>query len=69
MAFDYLCFFSNGANHQADLAIGNFGVNPFKNSDFDPKLYTETMGWDKEIAESYTKTLKDMEKVKIEFSL
>ena len=37
MAFDYLCFFSNGANHQADLAIGNFGVNPFKNSDFDPQ--------------------------------
>ena len=64
MAFDYLCFFSNGANHQADLAIGNFGVNPFKNSDFDPNLYIDTMGWDKEIAESYTKTLKDMEKSK-----
>jgi multiple sugar transport system substrate-binding protein len=64
MAFDYLCFFSNGANHQADLAIGNFGVNPFKNSDFDPKLYIDTMGWDPEIANSYTKTLKDMEKSK-----
>ena len=44
MAFDYLCFFSNGANHQADLAIGNFGVNPFKNSDFDPNIYIDTMG-------------------------
>ena len=64
MAFDYLCFFSNGANHQADLAIGNFGVNPFKNSDFDPQLYIDTMGWDPEIANSYTKTLKDMEKSK-----
>ena len=50
MAFDYLCFFSNGANHQADLAIGNFGVNPFKNSDFDPNIYINTMGWDPEIA-------------------
>jgi hypothetical protein len=64
MAFDYLCFFSNGANHQADLAIGNFGVNPFKNSDFDPNLYIDTMGWDADIAKSYTKTLKDMEKSK-----
>ncbi|MDA9751605.1 amidase family protein [bacterium] len=64
MAFDYLCFFSNGANHQADLAIGNFGVNPFKNSDFDPQLYINTMGWDADIANSYTKTLKDMEKSK-----
>ena len=62
MAFDYLCFFSNGANHQADLAIGRFGVNPFKNSDFDPNIYINCMGWDPEIANSYTKTLLDMEK-------
>jgi ABC-type glycerol-3-phosphate transport system substrate-binding protein len=34
MAFDYLCFFANDANHQADIAIGRFGVNPFKKSDF-----------------------------------
>ena len=25
MAFDYLCFFANDANHQADIAIGRFG--------------------------------------------
>ena len=62
MAFDYLCFFSNGANHQADLAIGRFGVNPFKNSDFDPNIYINSMGWDPEIANSYTQTLLDMEK-------
>jgi hypothetical protein len=36
----------NGANHQADLAIGRFGVNPFKNSDFDPNIYINSMGWD-----------------------
>ena len=35
-----------------------------KNSDFDPNLYIDTMGWDPEIANSYTKTLKDMEKSK-----
>ena len=39
MAFDYLCFFANDANHQADITIGRFGVNPFKKSDFDPQIY------------------------------
>ena len=34
MAFDYLCFFANDANHQADIAIGRFGVNPFRNQIF-----------------------------------
>tara|TARA_B100000029_G_scaffold239948_1_gene237124 strand:- start:257 stop:1006 length:750 start_codon:yes stop_codon:yes gene_type:complete len=61
MAFDYLCFFANDANHQADLAIGRFGVNPFKKSDFDPNIYIDTMGWDPEIAKSYTDTLLEME--------
>ena len=61
MAFDYLCFFANDANHQADLAIGRFGVNPFKKSDFDPNIYIDTMGWDPEIARSYTETLLGME--------
>ena len=70
MAFDYLCFFSNGANHQADLAIGRFGVNPFKNSDFDPNIYINSMGWDPEIANSYTQnTFRYGKKVITEFSL
>ena len=30
MAFDYLCFFSNEANTLADLQIGRFGVNPYR---------------------------------------
>ena len=61
MAFDYLCFFSNDANHQADIAIGRFGVNPFKKSDFVPNIYVERQGWDEQIAKEYTQTLLDME--------
>ena len=61
MAFDYLCFFANDANHQADIAIGRFGVNPFKKSDFVPEIYVERQGWDRDIAEEYSKTLLDME--------
>ena len=61
MAFDYLCFFSNDANHQADIAIGRFGVNPFRKSDFDPDLYVKNQGWDPEIANEYSRTLLDME--------
>ena len=61
VAFDYLCFFANDANHQADIAIGRFGVNPFKKSDFVPELYVERQGWDPEIAKQYAETLMEME--------
>ena len=61
MAFDYLCFFANDANHQADIAIGRFGVNPFKKSDFVAELYIERQGWDADIARDYAETLLDME--------
>ena len=61
MAFDYLCFFANDANHQADIAIGRFGVNPFKKSDFVPEIYVERQGWDPEIAQQYADTLMEME--------
>ena len=61
MAFDYLCFFANDANHQADIAIGRFGVNPFKKSDFVPEIYVERQGWDPEIAKQYADTLMEME--------
>ena len=54
-------FFANDANHQADIAIGRFGVNPFKKSDFVPEIYVERQGWDRDIAEEYSKTLLDME--------
>jgi multiple sugar transport system substrate-binding protein len=49
MAFDYLCFFANDANHQADIGIGRFGVNPFKKSDFVPEIYVERQGWDQRL--------------------
>ena len=61
MAFDYLCFFANDANHQADIAIGRFGVNPFKKSDFVPEIYVERQGWDEKIAKEYSETLINME--------
>lgn len=61
MAFDYLCFFANDANHQADIAIGRFGVNPFKKSDFVPEIYVNRQGWDPDIANEYVQTLLDME--------
>ena len=61
MAFDYLCFFANDANHQADIAIGRFGVNPFRKSDFIPEIYVERQGWDSEIAKQYSETLLAME--------
>ena len=56
MAFDYLCFFANEANHQADIGIGRFGVNPFRNDDFKAEVWTQ-IGWDKDIAESYVDTV------------
>ena len=60
MAFDYLCFFANEANHQADIGIGRFGVNPFRNDDFKADVWTQ-IGWDKDIAQSYVDTLAQME--------
>ena len=61
MAFDYLCFFANPANHAADLSIGRFGINPYRKSDFDPNYYVENQGWDRKVAETYTATLSGME--------
>jgi multiple sugar transport system substrate-binding protein len=61
MAFDYLCFFANGANHQADIGIGRFGVNPFMEADFEAEVWTD-IGWDAQVAQEYVDTLADMEK-------
>jgi multiple sugar transport system substrate-binding protein len=61
MAFDYLCFFANPANHAADLRTGRFGVNPYRKVDFDPNYYIENQGWDKTTAQTYTATLSGME--------
>ena len=60
VAFDYLCFFANDANHVADLGVGRFGVNPYKKSDFDAEIYMAN-GWDPLVALSYASTLMEME--------
>ena len=61
MAFDFLCFFSNDANTALDLTIGRFGINPYRNAHFDAAFW-EKQGWSKQTAETYVKTLSDMEK-------
>jgi multiple sugar transport system substrate-binding protein len=58
MAFDYLCFFGNEANTLADLQIGRFGVNPYREAHFDPAFYETELGWDVNTATTYTDTLK-----------
>ncbi|WP_198947746.1 ABC transporter substrate-binding protein [Haematobacter missouriensis] len=61
MAFDYLCFFANEANTTADLQIGRFGINPYRDSHFDPAFYQAELGWDARVAETYTSTLKSVD--------
>lgn len=61
MAFDYLCFFSNEANTLADLQIGRFGVNPYREAHFDPAFYVSEMGWDAQVAQTYADTLRSID--------
>lgn len=60
MAFDFLCFFSNETNARSDLQIGRFGVNPYRNSHFDVDFW-KSQGWENQTAETYVKTLSEME--------
>lgn len=60
MAFDYLCFFSNGANTDHDLKIGRFGVNPYRKSHFNVDFW-KAQGWKAKTAETYVGTLSTME--------
>lgn len=57
MAFDYLCFFGNAANHTIDLSIGRFGVNPGRTGDFELSFWTDTVGWDETAASTYIDTM------------
>lgn len=57
MAFDYLCFFGNAANHTIDLSIGRFGVNPGRSGDFELDFWTDTVGWDQTSASTYIDTM------------
>jgi multiple sugar transport system substrate-binding protein len=57
-AFDLLGFHANRRNHQADLMIGRFGMNPFRRSDLDPRFWIERAGWHPEVARSYVEMLE-----------
>lgn len=57
-AFDFLAFFANPENHAADLLVGRFGINPFRRSDLDAELWIRRAGWDREVADSYVRTLE-----------
>jgi multiple sugar transport system substrate-binding protein len=61
LAFDYLCFFGNAANHAIDLTIGRFGVNPGRNADYETSFWTDQAGWEAQSAESYIATLTNYE--------
>jgi multiple sugar transport system substrate-binding protein len=61
LAFDYLCFFGNKANHEIDLTIGRFGVNPGRNEDLKTEFWTEKAGWEAKAADSYISTLQNYE--------
>jgi multiple sugar transport system substrate-binding protein len=61
MAFDYLCFFSNEANADLDLQIGRFGINPYRKAHFNAAFWQSKLGWDKNVAEGYVKTLGGMD--------
>jgi multiple sugar transport system substrate-binding protein len=61
-AFDFLGFYANRKNHQSDLNVGRFGMNPFRQSDLDVRLWVEGAGWDPAVARSYVNTLEAQSK-------
>lgn len=63
-AFDFLGFYANKKNHQADLHVGRYGMNPFRQSDLDTRLWIENAGWDSAVARSYVQTLEAQSKSK-----
>lgn len=56
-AFDFLGYFANPENHAADLAVGRYGVNPFRRADLDVGFWTRRAGWGEAAARSYVETL------------
>jgi multiple sugar transport system substrate-binding protein len=57
-ALDFLGFYANYKNHRADMQVGRFGMNPFRQSDLDERFWTEQAGWDPFVARSYVQTLR-----------
>lgn len=61
-AFDFLGFYANRKNHQSDLLVGRFGMNPFRQSDLDARLWIDRAGWNEAVARSYVETLERQSK-------
>jgi len=59
MALDFLCFFSNRANHAIDLTIGRTGVNPSRSEDFTTDFWVKGLGWTKEATQSWIDTMNN----------
>ncbi|MCW8887380.1 MAG: extracellular solute-binding protein [Motiliproteus sp.] len=57
-AFDFLGFFGNEKNHNEDLLIGRFGVNPFRNSDLNADFWIQGAGWREDITRAYIKSFE-----------
>ena len=62
MAFDYLCFWANNANHKLDLTIGDMGVNPVRTEDFKSDFWVKEMNWGKPAVDSWLGTMQNYEK-------
>ncbi len=58
-AFDFLGYFSNPENHNQDLQLGEFGINPFRKQDLNVHFWTQKAGWDTSTANSYIATLNN----------
>lgn len=61
MAFDYLCFFISDENHNHDLGVGRFGVNPFRRNDFLSEYYVRQAGWPDTLARDYADALASVD--------
>lgn len=59
-SFDFLGFFANKTNHNADLAVGRYGLNPYRLSDINQQFWQQTVGWGEEAAASYVNMLNDI---------
>lgn len=57
-AFDFLGFYASRENHRADLPVGRFGMNPFRQSDLDAQFWIEKAGWDPQVARAYVAMLE-----------
>jgi len=64
MALDFLCFFTNKANHAIDLTIGRTGVNPSRTEDFSVDFWVKGLGWSQAATQSWVDTMNNYSKSK-----